>query len=441
MTAPTEPAAPEDGRDTPPAATSAPAGAGGLDALAGAERGSGRGGGGGEERDAGWWWRYGFPAVLVLLVLAIPALVYAGTRVVLGSNEGRVVHAITDPAAPGWEAIVDPTPVLALATVDESGDLDAVTVLSLTGEGNGAVVQIPGGTVLEVPVYGPLPLGVLYGEAGDDKLERLRTSVESLLGVGIPEIDLVEPDEWSALVAPVAPLPINNPDEVVSSGGSILFPRAAIDVPASEVWTYLSTQNPNENDLNRMVRVEAFWKAWLARVATDPTGAGVIPGEVDSGLGRFVRGLAQGQATVVTLPLVGEAIGDDADAVFRPQPDEVRSLMKEVVPFPAGPEGTRVRVTVLDGTGRLDHGVGAAVLLAAAGGQIDKVGNAQSFDVTTTQITFYTEINRPRVEALRDALGVGEIVLSDELNSAVDVTVVLGEDYLEAGGAASEAGG
>jgi hypothetical protein len=65
------------------------------------------------------WWRYGFPALLVLLVLAIPVLVVVGARVVLDSNDGKVVRTITDPAAPGWEASVEPTPVLGLALVNE----------------------------------------------------------------------------------------------------------------------------------------------------------------------------------------------------------------------------------------------------------------------------------------------------------------------------------
>jgi hypothetical protein len=387
-------------------------------------------------RPPSWWWRFGFPAVLVVAVLAVPVLVWTGAQIVLGSSEGEIVRAVTDPALPGWEAIVEPTPVLALASVDTDGTLDSVTVLSLTGDNSGAVVNIPAGTTLGVPGIGSIPLGVIYAEAADSPLETLRASLEAMLGVGIPEIDLIEPEEWASLVGPVAPLAINNPDPVVASdSGEILFPKAAIDLPASEVWSYISTRNPGESDLNRMIRIEEFWRAWLARVAADPDGEATVPGEIESGLGLFIRRLAKGQAEIRTLPVTGEAIDGRPDAAFRPEPDEVRALVELVVPFPAGPEGSRVRVTVLDGTGELDHGVAAAVLLAAAGGQIDKVGNASTFEVSTTQITYYDDAIRSRVEALRDALGIGEIVRSDELNSATDVVVVLGEDYARAGAA------
>src|SRR5690606_35225516 len=109
-----------------------------------------------------------------------------------------------------------------------------------------------------------------------------------------------------------------------------IFPRASIDVPVTQIWSYLSARNPGETELNRMVRLEAFWSAWLARVATEPDAPGVVPGEVDSGLGRFVRGLAKGQTQVLTLPLVGQEIEGQADAAFIPQPDEVKRLMAEI---------------------------------------------------------------------------------------------------------------
>jgi hypothetical protein len=378
-------------------------------------------------RSGGWWWRYGFPVSLVVLALAIPVLAWTGAQVVLGSSEGRVVNSITDPDAPGWEAIVDPTPVLVLAAADEGGALDSMTLLSLTGEGAGAVLQIPATTLVEVPGIGSIPLSVIYADKG---LDGLRTSTQSLLGIGIPEIELVEPQGWARLVGPVSPVTISNPDPVTAPDGSgaVIFPQASIDVPAADVWTFLSTRNPDESELARMVRIEAFWRAWLAKVGTDPDAPRTVPGETDSGIGRFVRRLAKDRAEVTTLPVAGESIDDRPDAAFRPL-DGARDVIARVVPFPAGPEGVRARIAVFDGTGELDHGIDAAILLAAGGGQVDKIGNAPSFDVEVTRFVYYDDTPRSRVEALRDVLGVGQLVASDELNSAVDVTVVLGADY------------
>ncbi len=94
------------------------------------------------------------------------------------------------------------------------------------------------------------------------------------------------------------------------------------------------------------------------------------------------------------------------------------------------PPGVRPRLRVLDGTGKLDNGVSAAVVLAAAGAQIDVVGNARSFGQATTQFVYYDDAFAEQAQKLRDALGVGEVVRSEQTNSATDLTVVLGEDYV-----------
>lgn len=380
-----------------------------------------------------WWWRVGFPIALVLLMIAIPTLVWIGSRVVLGSSDGKIVKSITDPSAPGWEATVDPTPVMALALVNEQGQLDSVAVLALTGEGNGSVVVLPSSTVMSVPGIGSVPLSIAYSTGGIDVL---RGGLQGILGLGVPDIDVIEPSEWADLVAPVAPLQVTNPDPVQGTNAfgaaDVAFPQGSIDLPANQVWSYLSSRNPGETDLNRMVRIEAFWRAWTAKVGAAADQASAVPGETDSGLGQFVRGLAAGQVEASSLPVREIPLGEGQDPVYEPTPNEVRDLVARIAPFPAGPEGTRAHMTVLDGVGSLDHGLAAAVVLAANGGQIDKVGNAPEFGVATTQFIYYDDAVLTRVQRMRDALGVGEIVKSEELNSAADIVVVLGQDYARA---------
>jgi hypothetical protein len=375
------------------------------------------------------WWRVGFPAALVLLVVAIPTLVWVGSRVVLGSSDGKLVRAITDPSAPGWEATVDPTPVMALAVVNEQGQLDSVVVMSLAADGGGSVVVLPSSTVMGVPNVGSVPLSIAYATGGVDVL---REGLQGILGIGLSDIDVVEPKEWADLVAPAGTLQVVNPDPVqatTSAGQEVSFPQGSIDLPANQVWSYVSARNPGEGDLNRLVRVEAFWRAWTAKVGASMDQPGIVPGEIDSGLGKFVRGLSSGAFDASSLPVGEQSLGEGQEPVYQPQQPGVRDLIARIVPFPAGPEGTRAHMTVLDGTGSLNHGLSAAALFAANGGQIDKVGNAPEFGVATTQFVYYDDAVLSRVQRMRDALGVGEIVKSDELNSAVDVVVVLGEDY------------
>ncbi len=406
----------------------------GPDGGTGGGNGVGGANGSGRATDSPWW-RVGFPIAMVLLVLAIPTLVWVGSQVLLDSDDGRVLSAITDPDAPGWEAVVDPTPVHALAAADADGELDHVVLQFRTGATNGGVVVVPADTVFTTKAYGDIALSRIFDDGGGaegEGAEAIRGAVQSIVGIGIDDMQLVTYDQWGSLVAPIAPFTINNPDDVTGTdaqGQPVSFPKGSIEVDADEVWPYLHAQNPEEDAINRAIRIEAFWRGWLGAVNAAGDTPESVPGEIDSGLGSFVRSLALGATQVVTLP-VAPTIGPAGEAWFAPQENEVQALIASLDPFPAGPLGERLRLRVLDGTGELDHGLAAAKTLGANGGQIDKVGNALDFDRATTELVFYDPALRPQVQALRDALGVGELVQSEELNVNEDVTVLLGQDYL-----------
>lgn len=375
-----------------------------------------------------WWWRWGFSTTLAVALVAVPVLVYTGTRVVLGSTDGRVIQAITDPSAPGWQAAVEPTPVQGIALLDPQGALDSVAVLVDTNEGHGTVVVVPGATLVDVPDVGRVPLSTLLTSGGT---EGVRNGLEQVLGVGVPTLDAVGAARWADLVAPVGPLTIDNPDNVTGGGtAQARYPRGTVTVPPAQVWDYLSARGTNENQLNRLGRQEAFWKAWLAAVGRHGDQVGVVPGELDVGLGKAVRALGGARLDVVTLPVKAEALPGGTTA-YAPVADQVAALVARAVPLPAGPEGTRVHLVVLDGTGELDHGVAAAVTLAVAGGQVDKVGNAEELGVPTTRFVYSDGALTPQVEALRAALGVGVLELRESQGGGPPgVTVILGEDYL-----------
>jgi hypothetical protein len=102
-----------------------------------------------------------------------------------------------------------------------------------------------------------------------------------------------------------------------------------------------------------------------------------------------------------------------------------------VVPFPVAGEGRRLKIRLLDGTGTLQHGLDAAAALAGAGGQIDQIGNADSFGVPRTRLELADQSHRDAVDALAAALGVGEVVKATNSDGDVDVVVTLGQDYAD----------
>ena len=376
------------------------------------------------------WWSIGFPVVIALVVLAIPALVWFGKESILDSTDGNVVDVVDDPRAPGYEALTEPTPTMLVLQEDSAGELGSATVLTLTGPTSAGLVSIPPDTVVMTPTGAPVALTQAYAEGGADDVATL---VGSTLNAAMGEVRVVSDAEWADLLDPVGPLEIDNADDVVGVGAdgaeSIEFPAGTLALEPDDVGRYLASTSPGESDLNRMVRQQRVWAAWFQAVAAAGDDPAVVPGEVDTGLGRFVRGMADAQVELQTLPVQRVPLPGTDQSVFTPLTDQIPPLVARLIPFPQGaPPGARLTVRVLDGTGRLQQGLPAANAIVLGGGEITTVGNAASFDRATTELVYHDEARRPEVEALRDELGVGELVPATDVLDAVDVTIILGAD-------------
>ncbi|MCB1259481.1 MAG: LCP family protein [Acidimicrobiales bacterium] len=372
------------------------------------------------------WWRWGFPATILVLVLVVPVLVWVGYRTVLESNDSTRVQTDVAESDPGWQALVEPTETMAVGFVDADGALAAVSVLSLSGESSGGIVTMHPNTVGPVP--GTDENTVPAKAYADGGAQGMADMVGAMLNAGMGEHATLTPDQLGALLAPVAPLTFDNGDPV--RAGEVRFDRGELNLAADQAGLYLTTRNTVSDDLNRMDRYEWFWKAWLAAIAAK--GEGALPGETDSGLGYFLSRLADRQVQIATLPVEPASLpgGSEFDKVYVPLEPQTDQLMVTVIPFPVGaPPGARVRIQLFDGTGQLNHGLPASPLLVYAGGEITSIGNATSFDNAVTKVIYYDDAMRPAAETMRDALGVGEVEKSEAQGSAVDVTVILGQDW------------
>ena len=70
------------------------------------------------------------------------ALTYAGIKTVRASRAGQAVSTITDPAAPGFEAFLEPTPTLAIVHRD-GACCASIAVLALnSGDVGGTVLLV-----------------------------------------------------------------------------------------------------------------------------------------------------------------------------------------------------------------------------------------------------------------------------------------------------------
>ena len=374
------------------------------------------------------WWRVGYPLIVgAFIVLIVPALIFAGLRVILDSSDGQLVKRVTNPAAPGYEAVVEKTPTAIAAIVAADGSLDSAVVFALTSDTSGGVLLIPAG--LAVPTdFGNFPLSEIWKLGA---LDSLATEVGLVLNLNFNEKMMIPVTDWATLTGPYAPLSFTIPDAVRDAKDSVVFPKGTITLKSDQVGSFLTSKSPKDNELNRILRQELFWKAWLAKVKA---GSVTFPTPTTSGIGRFVASVARGQLSVSSLPVVPVPAGSlvpGGGPMYVGQPNAVSDAVAAIVPFPDGAPGRRPRIRVLDGTGKLGNGVNAAIILNAAGGQVDVVGNAKSYGQDTTQIIYFEGTSEETARQMRDALTMGEIIESKQSNSGADMTVILGEDFLK----------
>ncbi len=359
----------------------------------------------------------GFVAVLSVSALVAGVLAFVGVQTLRDSNTGRRVTS-TDPSEPGFEGLLAPTPTLLVAHVHD-GVLESAALLALNnGDAGGSVLLLPP-SVKVGDGADSATMSVTFAFGGTPDI--LRGAGEAVAGVGVEDIVLVDDARWAALVGPVAPLTIQNPDDVPG------FPAGLVKLTPDRVAPWLEAAKPGAGELARIYRQQLFWEAWVAAVAasTDPA---AVPGELDSGLGRFVRGLAAGKRQVATVPVTDVTDGA-GNHVFPVDRDALRGIITQLVPFPTGTAlAPRTKVRLLDGTGHQEHVRSVAPTVVASDATIVVVGNADAFDYRTTEVRYHQPGQRAAAQRLRDALGVGRVVEDVRPIDAFDVTIVLGTD-------------
>ena len=121
-------------------------------------------------------------------------------------------------------------------------------------------------------------------------------------------------------------------------------------------------------------------------------------------------------------------------ASYQIREDEVADLIQSQFAgsLPNSGSSGPVAIQILNGVGVPGIGQQVDGRLSGLDVRIVRTENARTFDFTETQILVYDE--DPEVLAaargVRDALGVGTILISRQPQSVVDLTVVVGADFL-----------
>lgn len=344
-----------------------------------------------------------------------------------------VVDEIADPSRPsvtspvgngvGAAPSVEEPPVATLlAVAGDDGTAAVLTVLVAEPGGGGALVYVPTGTMVEVPSFGLEQVGQSLALGG---LDLVRAGLENLFGVQLGDAVAFDTADLGRLV-PDGELTIDLPTTVEARTPEgrveVLWPAGPIRLTAADAAAFL-TERGDETELGMLVRHHLFWSAVL-----EEAGSGVVPAGPLAGV---IRALAAGEVEHHTLPVesLGPADLGEADLYRVDRPATAALVERTMSDAPSVEAVERTRVQVLNGTGEPGQAREVTAALVPAGAEVVVVGNADRFDHTVTQVVFYDRDEQSRAEAIRDALGVGEVVFSRHPLDVVDVTVVVGSDF------------
>ncbi len=376
-------------------------------------------------------WRWGFPAFLVVALIWAGVLLVDGLSTVLDSESGETREAETDPSAPGFEAFVEQTWSMLVATEDDDGELVQVAVVTTADRTGG------GGTILLVPPevraqgceVSPCRLVERHREGG---IDHVRETVTGMLEVEVTAAVLMTPDRWTSLAGPAGPVSVDLPIDLVvtaSDGTSVVrFPAGRVDVAPSDVVDLLAF--PDDADgLGRLERQSTWWTAWLMRVgAGDPLER--LP-NLELDLVDLMASVAGGSVRLVAPSWV--VVGTDLGSQLIADEAALADLVVQMFPFPIPlVPGQRPTVRLLNGTGDPSFDAPARERVLRAGVDLAVVGNYRHDGVIQTRVVYRDPILAGAANDLAASLG-GGVLFDENISPVADLTVVIGADFRPAG--------
>jgi len=359
-------------------------------------------------------------------------LLLGGLTTVLDSRRGETREAVTDPSAVGFEAFVEQTWSMLVATEDGTGELVQVAVVAAADRTAG------GGTVLLVPVEAEVPGFEAPGDCGDpcrlsDRhrdggLDAVRSATAAILDVQVTGATLLTPARWESLAAEAGPVVVTLAGDLVdtaSDGTSVVrFPAGPVPVPAADVVDLFGFPSGGAGDagLSRLVRQQDWWRGWSdALHGGDPRDR--LP-DLDLDVIDLLATVARGRVRVVAGPWAADGGGLVADV------DRLTDVVMEMFPFPIPRvPGQRPSVRLLNGTGDASLDAPAREAVLRAGVELAVVGNYRNDGVIQTRVIHRDPADEAAAEALAAAIG-GGVLFDRYLSPVTDLTVVIGADFV-----------
>jgi polyisoprenyl-teichoic acid--peptidoglycan teichoic acid transferase len=322
-----------------------------------------------------------------------------------------------------------------------------MTLLSLDASGErGSIVYVPPHTGVEVPGRGLQGVGEAYASGG---IPLLLVSAENLFGINIDRYVELSDRDALVLFEEMETLTVDVPAEVrvpAGRGGDqarLVFVEGPQRLSPNLLVRLLYTLGIGGDDLELGSRHLAFWDALFTEYEDGEElgevfrSAGATLGESDASPkqhAEFLSALADlpsEDLTLTTLPV--RPISAAATQLYATDEEELAAFVEETIGVESDTEPD-VRVQILNGNGVPGIGQDVAKKLVGQGFRIILSGNAQRLDYRETLIITYENSERgiALAERAKDLIGVGEVQISAQEQGIVDLTIVVGKDFLRA---------
>jgi polyisoprenyl-teichoic acid--peptidoglycan teichoic acid transferase len=345
------------------------------------------------------------------------------------------------PSAAAEDAVIT---TLFFGTREDGNSAIWLTLLAYdTEQKSAAVIYVPAHSAVEVPARGLQGVGDSLGSGG---VPLLLVSTENLLGIDIDHyVELTDSDARSLFEA-TGQISVDVPEDVRVAVGQnrarLIFSEGLQRLSAPFLVQLLYTRGLDSDDVELGSRHIAFWDGFLDNFAEDPEAlsaavrsAGGALAESDAAANehaRLLASIAQVEATdrrLASLPVQQVSVG--GSELYAVDSDEVAVFMGDLLRGVRGPNDA-ARVQVLNGNGVPGIGQEVAEKLIGAGFRVVLTGNAPRLNYRRTLVITYDDSpdGQALAERAKDLIGVGEVQISAQTQGIVDLTIVIGKDFL-----------
>lgn len=330
---------------------------------------------------------------------------------------------------------------------DVGGPANWLSVVSIDPKGEaGIMLYIPSTTYVEIPGHGLETIGKSV-TLGREPL--LLSATSNLLGVKFDHYIKVSDQTFRSIVEQVGGVDVHVDQKLTrpADGGkvNVIFAEGEQHMNGERAAEYLLYTNENGEEISRSVRHSVLWGEILEKLKGNKSALTQIFGEggpvVSDAKPSAVRDLFKRLSSLppeavpfITLPVKQTGVGS-GQQLYAPERERLEELVQKYLAAarPAGAGDAGRRIEILNGNGRPGIGQQVSADLVPHGFRVILNQNANSFDYERTQIVVYSDSKRSLEvgEEIKQLLGVGEIIVSRLSQSIVDVTIVVGKDYLE----------